>query len=90
LLLLLSADVHGSNLDQIAYCLPTARLIVRCFLGFALTAVGQSPTVAKTLGRYFARLNAHHLRLVTVLEMREAGGELVCLHGSFPIDLKQS
>jgi hypothetical protein len=26
---------------------------------------------------------------VTVLEMHEAGGELVCLHEIFPTDLKQ-
>jgi hypothetical protein len=34
------------------------------------------PKRGETLGRYFARLNAHHLRQVTVLEMHEAGGVL--------------
>jgi hypothetical protein len=48
------------------------------------------PRRGETLGRYFARLNAHHLRQVTVLEMHEAGGELVCIHGSFPTDPKQA
>jgi hypothetical protein len=41
------------------------------------------PKRGETLGRYFARLNAHHLRQVMVLEMHEAGGPLVCLHGRF-------
>ena len=48
------------------------------------------PKRGETLGQYFVRLNAHHLRHVTVLEMHEGGGKLVCLHGSFPTDPRQS
>lgn len=40
------------------------------------------PKTGETLGRYFARLNAHHLIDVVVLEMPESGGNLVCVHGS--------
>jgi hypothetical protein len=41
------------------------------------------PKRGETLGRYFVRLNTHHLEEVTVLEMPESGGDLVCIHGSF-------
>jgi len=41
------------------------------------------PKRGETLGRYFVRLNANHLEQVTVLEMPESGGDLVCIHGSF-------
>jgi hypothetical protein len=41
------------------------------------------PKRGETLGRYFVRLNTHHLEKVTVLEMPESGGDLVCIHGSF-------
>jgi hypothetical protein len=37
----------------------------------------------ETLGRYFVRLNMRHLERITVLEMLENGGELVCLHGVY-------
>jgi hypothetical protein len=37
----------------------------------------------ETLGRYFVRLNMRHLEGVTVLELPESGGDLVCIHGSF-------
>lgn len=37
----------------------------------------------ETLGSYFVRLNPHFLEDVTVLEMVESGGDLVCVHGSF-------
>jgi hypothetical protein len=46
------------------------------------------PKRGETLGQYFARLNTHHLRQVTVLEMHEGGGELACLYGSFLPDPK--
>jgi hypothetical protein len=42
-----------------------------------------NPKRGETLGRYFVRLNMRHLEGITVLEMLENGGELVCLHGSF-------
>lgn len=35
------------------------------------------------LGQYFVRLNPNFLERITVLEMPEAGGELVCIHGDF-------
>src|SRR5258708_321643 len=35
------------------------------------------PKRGETLGRYFVRLNTHHLEQVTVLEMPESGGDLV-------------
>ena len=41
------------------------------------------PIRGETLGRYFVRLNLHHLEQVTVLEMPEGGGDLVCIHGDF-------
>lgn len=41
------------------------------------------PIRGETLGRYFVRLNPHHLEQVIVLEMPESGGELVCIHGDF-------
>jgi hypothetical protein len=41
------------------------------------------PTRGETLGQYFVRLNGHLLEQVTVLEMPEGGGELVCIHGNF-------
>lgn len=41
------------------------------------------PKRGETLGQYFVRLNSHLLDQVTVLEMQEDGGELVCIHGSF-------
>ena len=41
------------------------------------------PKRGETLGHYFVRLNTHHLEQVTVLEMPESGGDLVCIHGSF-------
>lgn len=41
------------------------------------------PEQRETLGRYFVRLNINHLEQVTVLEMTESGGDLVCIHGSF-------
>jgi hypothetical protein len=41
------------------------------------------PKRAETLGGYFVRLNLHLLEHVTVLEMPENGGDLVCIHGSF-------
>jgi hypothetical protein len=47
------------------------------------------PKRGETLGRYFVRLNIHHLEQITVLEMPESGGDLVCIHGSFgakPVD----
>jgi len=40
------------------------------------------PKRGETLGRYFVRLNTHHLEQVTVLELPESGGDLVCIHGS--------
>jgi hypothetical protein len=43
------------------------------------------PTRGETLGRYFVRLNGHHLEQVGVLEMPETGGPLVCIHGDFPL-----
>ena len=46
------------------------------------------PKRGETLGRYFVRLNPHLLEQVTVLEMPESGGDLVCIHGSF--DVKQN
>lgn len=41
------------------------------------------PKRGETLGRYFVRLNANFLEGVTVVEMPETGGELVCVHGTF-------
>lgn len=41
------------------------------------------PKRGETLGRYFVRLNINHLERVSVLEMPESGGELVCIHGNF-------
>lgn len=41
------------------------------------------PKRGETLGRYFVRLNPNFLEQVTVLEMPEGGGDLVCIHGSF-------
>jgi hypothetical protein len=41
------------------------------------------PKRKETLGQYFVRLNRHMLEGVTVLEMPETGGELVCIHGTF-------
>jgi hypothetical protein len=41
------------------------------------------PTRGETLGQYFVRLNTHHLEQVTVLELAESGGDLVCIHGKF-------
>ncbi len=43
----------------------------------------QHPKRRETLAQYFVRLNRHLLERVTVLEMREDGGDLVCVHGSF-------
>jgi hypothetical protein len=43
------------------------------------------PTRGETLGQYFVRLNSNHLEQVTVLEMPEIGGGLVCIHGSFAV-----
>jgi hypothetical protein len=40
------------------------------------------PKRGETLGHYFVRLNPNFLDKITVLEMPEAGGELVCIHGS--------
>jgi hypothetical protein len=39
------------------------------------------PKRGETLGHYFVRLNPSFLEHITVLEMPEAGGELVCIHG---------
>ena len=39
------------------------------------------PKRGETLGRYFVRLNKHLLEGITVLEMPESGGDLVCIHG---------
>jgi hypothetical protein len=41
------------------------------------------PKRGETLGQYFVRLNPNFVDRITVLEMPETGGELVCLHGSF-------
>ena len=41
------------------------------------------PTRGETLGCYFVRLNRHLLEQVSVLEMPEGGGDLVCIHGDF-------
>lgn len=41
------------------------------------------PKRKETLGQYFVRLNRHLLDSVTVLEMPESGGDLVCIYGSF-------
>jgi len=38
----------------------------------------------ETLDRYFVRLNKRHLEGITVLEMLENGGQLVCLNGAYP------
>lgn len=43
------------------------------------------PKRKETLGQYFVRLNINHLDRVTVLEMPEAGGDLVCIHGHFNV-----
>lgn len=43
------------------------------------------PKRGETLGQYFVRLNPNFLDKITVLEMPEAGGELVCIHGSFRV-----
>ena len=43
------------------------------------------PKRGETLGQYFVRLNPNFLEHITVLEMPETGGELVCLHGSFSL-----
>jgi hypothetical protein len=43
------------------------------------------PRRGETLGRYFVRLNTHLLERVTVLEIPENGGELVCIHGNFVV-----
>jgi hypothetical protein len=39
------------------------------------------PKQRETLGRYFVRLNVHHLGPVVVLEMPENGGTLECIYG---------
>jgi hypothetical protein len=39
------------------------------------------PKRGETLGRYFVRLNTHHLGPVVVLEMPENGGTLECIYG---------
>jgi hypothetical protein len=41
------------------------------------------PKRRETLGRYFVRLNAHHLQSVSVPELPEGGGTVECLHGDF-------
>jgi hypothetical protein len=41
------------------------------------------PKRGEALGQYFVRLNPNFLDRITVLEMPETGGELVCIHGSF-------
>jgi hypothetical protein len=41
------------------------------------------PKRGETLGRYFVRLNKHLLEGITVLEMPEGGGDLVCIHGAW-------
>ena len=41
------------------------------------------PIRGEALGRYFVRLNPHLLEQVSVLEMPESGGDLVCIHGDF-------
>jgi len=41
------------------------------------------PRRGETLGQYFVRLNPNFLDRITVLEMPETGGELVCIYGSF-------
>jgi hypothetical protein len=43
------------------------------------------PKRGETLGQYFVRLNPNFLDRITVLEMPETGGELVCIHGSFGV-----
>lgn len=43
------------------------------------------PKRGETLGRYFVRLNSNHLEQVTVLEMPESGGRLICIHGNFAV-----
>jgi hypothetical protein len=43
------------------------------------------PKRGETLGQYFVRLNPNFLEGITVLEMQETGGELVCIHGSLGI-----
>jgi len=43
------------------------------------------PKRGETLGQYFVRLNPNFLEGITVLEMPETGGELICIHGSFGI-----
>jgi hypothetical protein len=49
-----------------------------------LYAPHPNPKRGETLGQYFVRLNSDHLDGVTVLEMPERGGELVCIHGGWP------
>ncbi|HUA00447.1 MAG TPA: hypothetical protein VMB02_08965 [Candidatus Aquilonibacter sp.] len=41
------------------------------------------PRRGETLGRYFVRLNPNFLEGITVLEMPEGGGDLVCTYGGF-------
>jgi hypothetical protein len=41
------------------------------------------PKRGETLAQYFVRLNPDFLEHVTILEMPETGGELVCIHGTF-------
>lgn len=45
------------------------------------------PKRGETLGLYFVRLNANFLDQITVLEMPESGGDLVCIHGSFQVGI---
>jgi len=43
------------------------------------------PKRGETLGQYFVRLNPNFLEHITVLEMPETGGELVCIYGIFRV-----
>jgi hypothetical protein len=44
------------------------------------------PKRGESLGRYFVRLNTNHLEQITVLELAEGGGDLVCIHGSLDVN----
>jgi len=48
------------------------------------------PKRGETLGRYFVRLNPNFLERITVLEMAECGGDLVCIHGSFATNMAKA
>ncbi len=82
-----SFTVSGNNPSAKLTALREAAMYLRSIEGNVARVLivkhDPHPKKGETLGRYFVRLNTRHLEQVTVLEMPESGGDLVCIHGSF-------